>query len=96
MKQDKSLKLILSILLILLIGIGVLSGCGFHPTTPDDTILPDETSGTEELSLRITFKEINLTEGNFSLKICSDLKMNLFGIVSSIEDIAFCHSQGIS
>jgi len=68
LKQGKLVKLTLPILLILLIGIGILSGCGL--TTPDTTP-PDETSETQELSLRVTFKEINLTEGNFSLKICS-------------------------
>ena len=83
MKQGKLVKLILSVSLILLIGI--LSGCGL--TTPDTTP-PDETSGTQELSLRVTFKEINLAEGNFSLKICSlnQVGFNALGFTYSYYD----------
>jgi hypothetical protein len=84
LKHSKSLKLILSVSLILLIGI--LSGCGL--TTPDATPPPDETSETQELSLRITFKEINLAEGNFSLKICSlnQVGFNALGFTYSYYD----------
>ena len=75
MKHSKSLKLVLPILLILLMGIGIFSGCLGNLTTPPSTV-PGEGSG-DEVVLRVTYKEINLDEGNFSIEICS---LNQYGL----------------
>ena len=90
MKQDKSLKLILPILLILLMSIGILSGCLGNYTTPDTTV-PDETSGEGKVLLRVTYKEIDLNEGNFSLEICS---LNQIGFNASGFTYNYYDSEG--
>jgi hypothetical protein len=48
-------------------GIGIFSGCLGNLTTPPSTV-PGEGSG-DEVILRVTYKEINLDEGNFSIEI---------------------------
>ena len=89
MKHNKSLKLILPILLILLMGIGLFSGCGSSFTVPGTT---DDTTVDGEVLLRTTYKEINLDEGNFSIEVCS---LNQFGFNAIRFNYNYYDSEGV-
>jgi PKD repeat protein len=89
LKHSKSLKLVLPILLILLMGIGILSGCFGNLTTPSPTV----PAGEEKVLLRTTYKEINLDEGNFSIEIICSL--NQYGLNASGFNYIYYDSEGV-
>ncbi|HDK26253.1 MAG TPA: PKD domain-containing protein, partial [Candidatus Atribacteria bacterium] len=90
MKYNKLLKIVLPILLILLMGIGLFSGCLGNPAAPSTT--PGEGSVDGEVLLRITYKEINLDAGNFSIEVCS---LNQYGLNASGFNYTYHDSEGV-
>jgi hypothetical protein len=57
-----------------------------------DTDLPDETPAAGEVELRVTYKEIDLDEGDFSLEICS---LNQIGLNAAGFNYSYYDSEGV-
>jgi len=70
-------------------GIGIFSGCGSPLTVPGTT---DDTTVEGEVLLRITYKEINLNEGDFSIEVCS---LNQFGLNATGFNYNYYDSEGV-